>query len=59
MSTTDWIGYFIAVAIVFLLGWWLHRVNRKSPDARIESLAIALGWSVFAFIVAGNWSGVA
>lgn len=59
MSATDWIGYFIAVAICLLVGWWLHRVGRKSPETRVESLAIALGWSVLAFVTAGNWTGTA
>lgn len=59
MSATDWIGYFIAVAIVFLLGWWLHRVNRKPADERIEALAIGFGWFCFAFVLAGKLAGVA
>lgn len=27
MSRTDLAGAFIAVVIVFLLGWWMHRVG--------------------------------
>ena len=59
MSATDWIGYVIAVAICLLLGWWLHRVNRKPEDERIEALAIGFGWFGFAFVLAGKLAGVA
>ena len=54
MSATDWIGYVIAIAIVFLLGWWLHRANRKPEDGRIESLAIGFGWFVLGIVLAGK-----
>ncbi len=39
MSITDWIGYFIAVAVYLLIGYWLHNVNKKPDDARIVALA--------------------
>ena len=54
MNTVDWIGYFVAVAICLLLGWWLHRVNQKPEDERIESLAIGFGWFGFAIVLAGK-----
>lgn len=30
MSAADWTGYFIAVAIVFAVGYWLHRKGGKA-----------------------------
>lgn len=54
MNTVDWIGYFVAVAICLLLGWWLHRVNRKPEDERIEALAIGFGWVVFSIVLVGK-----
>ena len=54
MNTVDWIGYAIAVVICLLLGWWLHRVNQKPEDERIESLAIGFGWLGVAFVLAGK-----
>lgn len=35
MNRTDMIGAGISIAIVFLLGWWLHRAG-KSYD-RLEA----------------------
>lgn len=54
MNTVDWIGYFVAVAVCLLLGWWLHRVNRKPEDERIEALAIGFGWFGVALVLAGK-----
>lgn len=54
MNTVDWIGYVLAVAICLLLGWWLHRVNRKPEDERIEALAIGFGWVVFSIVLVGK-----
>ena len=54
MNTVDWIGYVVAVAICLMLGWWLHRVNQKPEDERIEALAIGFGWFGFAFVLAGK-----
>lgn len=54
MNTVDWIGCFVAVVICLLLGWWLHRVNQKPEDERIEALAIGFGWFGFAFVLAGK-----
>ncbi len=56
MNTVDWIGYVVAVAICLAIGVWLHRVNRKPADERIESLAIGFGWFGFAFVLAGKLS---
>lgn len=50
MSAVDWIGWAVATAICLLLGWWLHRVGKRSPDERVESFAIALGWSWLAIV---------
>ena len=59
MSATDWIGYFIAVAICLLVGWWLHRVNRKPDETRVEALAIGFGcWGVAA-VLFQQWARVA
>ena len=59
MSATDWIGYFIAVAICLLVGWWLHRMNRKPDETRVEALAIGFGcWGVGA-VLFEQWEGVA
>ncbi len=54
MNTVDWIGYFVAVAICLAIGAWLHRVNRKPEDGRIESLAIGFGWFGFALVLVGK-----
>lgn len=51
MNTVDWIGYVLAVVICLLLGWWLHRVNQKPEDERIEALAIGFGLFGFALLV--------
>lgn len=59
MSAADWIGYFVAVVIVFAIGYWLHSVNKKPDDERIEALAIGFGWFGFAFVLAGRLAGVA
>ena len=59
MSAADWIGYVVAVVIVFAVGYWLHNVNKKPADERIESLAIGFGWFGFAFVLAGRLAGVA
>lgn len=32
MSPTDWTGYVIALAIVLLIGWLLHRITDKAPE---------------------------
>lgn len=45
MTTTDWIGWAVATAICLLLGWWLHRANKRSPAESVESFAVALGWA--------------
>lgn len=54
MNTVDWIGYFAAVAICLAIGAWLHRVNCKPEDERIEALAIGFGWFGFALVLAGK-----
>jgi len=54
MNTVDWIGYVLAVVICLLLGLWLHRVNRKPEDERIEALAIGFGWFGVALVLAGK-----
>lgn len=54
MNTVDWIGYFVAVVICLAIGAWLHRVNQKPEDERIESLAIGFGWFGLAFVLAGK-----
>lgn len=59
MSAADWIGYFVAVVIVFAIGYWLHNVNKKPDDERIEALAIGFGGFGFAFVLAGRLAGVA
>lgn len=56
MNRTDMIGAGIAIAIVFLLGWWLHRVNKS--DDRLEALGMwALGCG--AFVGVARMAGVA
>lgn len=59
MTTTDWIGYTIAVAICLAIGVWLHRVNCKPEDERIEALAIGFGWFGVAVLLVGKWAGAA
>ena len=54
MNTVDWIGYVLAVVICLAIGVWLHRVNQKPEDERIEALAIGFGWFGFAFVLAGK-----
>lgn len=54
MNTVDWIGDVVAVVICLLLGWWLHRVNQKPEDERIESLAIGFGWAGAALVLVGK-----
>ena len=54
MNTVDWIGYVLAVVICLLLGWWLHWVNQKPDDERIEALAIGFGLFGFALVLAGK-----
>lgn len=57
MNTADWIGYVVAVVTCLLLGWWLHRVGKRSPDERVESFAIALGWAGLAIVAVTKWGG--
>lgn len=59
MSSADWIGYIVAVVIVFAIGYWLHNVNKKPDDERIEALAIGFGWAVFGVVLIGKSQGVA
>lgn len=59
MSAADWIGYFVAVVIVFAIGYWLHNVNKKPDDERIEALAIGFGWAAFGIVLTGRLAGVA
>ena len=59
MSAVDWIGWAVATAICLLLGWWLHTVNRKPEDERIESLAIGFGWAGLAFVLLARAGGAA
>lgn len=54
MNTVDLIGYVLAVVICLAIGVWLHRVNQKPEDERIESLAIGFGWFGFALVLAGK-----
>ena len=54
MNTVDWIGYVLAVVICLAIGVWLHRVNDKPQEERIEALAIGFGWFGFAFVLAGK-----
>lgn len=54
MNTVDWIGYVLAVVICLLLGYWLHNVNKKPDDERIEALAIGFGLFGFALVLAGK-----
>lgn len=57
MSAADWIGYFVAVVIVFAIGYWLHNVNKKPDDERIEALAIGFGWAAMAIVLTGRAIG--
>jgi hypothetical protein len=58
MNATDWIGYCVAVAVVFGLGWWLHRIG-KQPDDRIESLALWAGGAGIFVVGTARLVGVA
>ena len=56
MNRTDMIGAGIAIAIVFLLGWWLHRADQS--EDRLEALGMwALGCG--AFVGVARMAGVA
>lgn len=50
----DVIGGIVAVVIVFAIGYWLHNVNKKPDDERIEALAIGFGLFGFALVLAGK-----
>ena len=54
MNMVDVIGGIVAVVIVFAIGYWLHNVNKKPDDERIESLAIGFGWFVLGIVLAGK-----
>ncbi|HSD16818.1 MAG TPA: hypothetical protein VLC71_06080 [Thermomonas sp.] len=56
MSTVDWIGYFVAVAICLAIGAWLHRVNKKPDETRTEALAIGFGWLGVADVLFQHWA---
>lgn len=59
MNTVDWIGYVVAVVICLAIGVWLHRVNDKPQEERIEALAIGFGcWGLLA-VLFQQWAGVA
>ena len=47
----------IATVICLVLGSWLHRVGKRSPDERVESFAIALGWAALAIVAVTKWGG--
>jgi membrane protein DedA with SNARE-associated domain len=59
MNMTDWIGYFVSVAIVFAIGYWLHRVGQQPKDDRIESLALWAGGSGIVVVGIARLAGVA
>lgn len=58
MNATDWIGYFVAVAVVFGVGYWLHRIGQQQDD-RIESLALWAGGCGVLVVGAARLAGVA
>lgn len=53
----DVIGGIVAVVIVFAIGYWLHNVNKKPDDERIEALAIGFGLLGMAIVLAGRVTG--
>lgn len=59
MNMVDVIGGIVAVVIVFAIGYWLHNVNKKPDDERIEALAIGFGWAVLGIVLTGRLAGVA
>lgn len=61
MTTTDWIGYVIALAIILLIGWLLHRITDKAPERANWIAQDADGsWWYFEHepsAIGGYWSG--
>lgn len=43
MSAIDWVGWVVATAICLLVGWWLHRLDKKALHDRLDEMAIGFG----------------